>query len=335
MRASMNENQHETLQAPTGRYEKMDQANHESWYMTEADRPYDVFTSINGAGQIREKIDKSSLNLDFVKARNKAARHLLAGNMSTVRQPDGKVPYGPQAMTDQERYDDALANMSRYFEQIGIDPADVRVLNPERDYSTPLTVVNIDDDPGVYGGGEPVKLQQSGDFIYTYNPNIVMAVRPADCPIVVMSAETPKGHINMMIHFAWRGPASGQFEDMARELDALGVDRDTIRAYITPGGHAETYQFAGYKPDGKNNPEPVEGNLFINVKKNDDESYSFGIDTPNAVYEAVLGLGLDKKQIFIDTSDTTALDSGYSSHSRAMNQLEDNTRDLVAVKFHA
>jgi copper oxidase (laccase) domain-containing protein len=187
-------------------------------------------------------------------------------------------------------------------------------------------------------GGDPVKLESSGDFIYTRNPDTVLAVRPADCPIAVISAETPKGETQIMVHFAWRGSAFGQFADMKNELDALGVDYETMRVYITPGGHAETYQFSNYRPDDKNNPMPIEGNLFVGVEKHTGgdgvETYSFGMDTPNDIYESFIDLGLDKKQVFIDTSDTTALDSGYASHSRAMNLKDDNVRDLVTVQRH-
>lgn len=325
------------------RYQEVDKANAHSWYMTEADRPFTVNMSVHSAGHVRQRVDKNTHtpeDIDFINQQNKAARFILAGNMSTVQQPDGKVPYGPSELSDEGRLKDASGNMQKYFETEGIDidPATVRVLNPERDYSTPLTVVNVDEDPGVYTGNGPIRLEKSGDFIYTYNPDIVLAVRPADCPIAVMTAETPKGRVDIMTHFAWRGPASGQFDDLAKELDALDVERETMRVYITPGGQAETYQFTNYVADGKNNPEPVEGALFVDVKKEVGEDgtakYSFGIDTPNAVYEAFLGLGLDKKQIFLDTSDTTSLASGYGSHGRAMRQKEDNVRDLVTAKFH-
>jgi len=324
------------------RYGAIDEANEKSFYMNDVNRPFEVNMSVHSAGPARQKVEKSTMSDDeikYVNMQNKAARHVLGGNMSTVVQADGKVPYGPKELDDRGRYDNAVANMNRYFENLDIDPATVRVLNPERDYSTPLTVVNVDADEGVYNGVEPVKLKESGDFIYTYNPDIVLAVRPADCPIAVFSSETPKGRMYGMIHFAWRGPASGQFDDMKKEFEALGVDYSSLDVYITPGGHAETYQFTNYAADGKNNPIPVEGHLFIKPEEQiqEDKSvrYSFGIDTPNAVYEAFRDLGLEDEHIFVDTSDTTALNSGFGSHGRAMRQQEDNVRDLVTVKLHA
>lgn len=332
------------------RYAAIDKANEASFYMTDADRPFDVIMSLHGAGRPREQVQRADNEetkahtfeeTTFINERNKAARFVLAGNMSTVTQPDGKVPYGPSELSDEGRLEDAQNNMKRHFENIGVDPATVRVLNPERTYfESPLSIVNADDDDGIYDGNEPVKLRERGDFIYSYNPDIVLAVRPADCPVAIMSADTPKGKINIMLHFAWRGPAYGQFDDMKNELDALEVDYSTLEVYITPGGQAESYEITNFVPDdSKENPTPVEGDLFVGVKEHTDEAsvtrYDFGIDTPYAVYNAFLKLGLNSSQVFLDTSNTTSLDSGYGSHSRAARQKEDNVRDIVTAQFHA
>jgi len=331
------------------RYARIDKANEQSFYMTDADRSFDVIMSVHSAGQRREgvrKADDGELKkhtpeeIGFINERNKAARFILAGNMSTVVLPDGKAPYGPSELTDSERTEDAQGNMKRHFENIGIDPATVRVLNPERTYhESPLSVVNADEDDSVYDGVEPIKLKERGDLILSYNPDIVFAVRPADCPVAIMSAETPQGKINMMLHFAWRGPAYGQFEDMEREFDKLGVDLSTLEVYITPGGQTESYRVTNFIPDdSKENPTPAEGDLFVGVEEHLDENgvarYDFGIDTPLAVYNAFLELGLDQKQVFLDTSATTDLSSGNGSHSRASNQKEDNVRDIVTAQFH-
>lgn len=339
------------------RYDTLDERNKRSWYMNEVHRPFDVVQSVHSAGKFRlstkapdSEAPYSPHETNFIRSLNRAAHTIiereqhgsnrleLAGNMSPVRRPDGQVPYGPSTLTDDERYSDAISNMMAHFQEIGVDPAMVRVLKPERDYNTPLTVVNVDKDEGTYKGGEPVQLAQAGDFIYTRNPDVVLAVRPADCPVVVMEAETPEGPIGIMIHYAWRGPASGQLEDTKRELDALGIDYSSMRVYITPGGHAETYKFANYQPDGKNNPEPTRQDLFVNKQMIEGEdgqiSYSFGIDTPYAVYQGFKKFGLADNQIFIDTSDTTSRETGYASHSRAINLKDDNVRDIVTAQFH-
>lgn len=322
------------------RYDAIDAANHNSFYMTDSDRPFTVAVSVHGAGQPREKIipDVQSVEaVDMLKETNRAARFILAGNMSTIVR-DKKAAFGPKNLTSDERLADARENMELHLAQLNIDPAMVRILNPERDYSTPLTAVNVDEDTTTYNGVEPARLEKSGDFLYTYNPDIVLAARPADCPIAIMSADTPNGRVNMLLHFAWKGPAAGQYNDMQREFEVLGIDRDSLRVYITPGGHAETFRYKGYVSDGEENPDIEEGRLFVGITEevsNDTtKKKSFGIDTPHDVYQAFIDLGLDPKQLFLDTTDTTALNSGYGSNSRAINQQEDNVRDLVTAQFN-
>ena len=318
-----------------GRYMRIDEANEKSFYMTDPNRPFTVNLSLYSAGEPRQKRDSED---DYLNKAGIAARFVLGGNMSTVVR-NGEAAFGPSGMTSDERLADARFNMSKHFEALGIDPSKVKILNPERDYSTPLTAVNADEDKGVYNGLDPVRLQKSGDFVYSYNPDIILAARPADCPIAIMSAETPNGKLNMLLHFAWKGPASGQYEDMKRELDILGIKYESLRVYISPGGQSETFRYESYKPNGDTNPYIEEGRLFVGITERelDDKTkvYDFGIDTPNDVYEAFMDLGLDKSQVFLDTSDTTALNSGYSSNSRAFNQKEDNVRDILTAQFEA
>ena len=326
------------------RYEKIDDVNRRSWYANDRYRPFEVTMSVHSAGSERTVNDDTTFEQKLARA---TSRVILGGNMSVIRQPDGKVPYGPREfldtdrgearpMTDDERYQDAIDNMTKHFTEIGVNMAQVKLLNPERDYTTPLTVVNADEDPAVFDGVSPARLEKSGDFVYSYNPDVVLAVRPADCPIAVISAETPKGSVGILVHFAWLGAANGQFDDMERELAALDIDPTTMRVYITPGGHAETFRFKGYKPGGAK-PQPEKGLLYKDIDSVEDEDgedvYTFGIDTPNAVYEKFLSLGLDPTQVFLDTTDTTSPKSGYASHSRAFNFNEDNVRDLVVVRF--
>lgn len=322
------------------RYANMTRVNHESLYMTDIRRPFDVVMSFSSAGPERVMYNKFNDDPEIVaagKAANRLSRFVTGGNMSTaVDKQTGEALYGPQHLTSDEKLADARRNMDRMHEQLGIDPAQVRILNPDRDYTTPLQVVNIDTDPVTYDGLEAAKLEGMGDMIYTYNPNIIMGVRPADCPLVVLSADTPKGRIYTMVHFAWQGAAADQVSDMQRELDALGVDLSTATVYMTPGGHAETFPFenAAYDPDEK---YPTARGLFQDVaahEKNGEIKYNFKIDTPNFVYEELLKVGLDKKQIFVDTTDTTSPGAGTASHSRSVRLDDDNGRDYVLVKLN-
>lgn len=329
------------------RYKEIDERNTHSLYMTDAHRPFTVNMSVHSAGSERYMYNVFDAPDDDTVAAGKAANRLikfpipgrrfpLAGNMSTALDPKGE-PYGPKDLPSEVRLDDARRNMNTYMESLDIDPASVRVLFPDRDYETPLQVVNIDEDGAVYDGTEPAKLQNRGDMIYTYNPNIVLGVRPADCPLVVISAETPKGRIYSMVHFAWLGAANDQLSDMKREFAALDMDLSTATVYLTPGGQSETFPHmnAAQNPNEK---YPTATGLFEGVEayeKNGEEKFKFSIDTPNFVYDGLLNMGLEPDQIFVDTSDTTAPNSGYASHSRASRLADDNSRDFVTVKLEA
>jgi copper oxidase (laccase) domain-containing protein len=329
------------------RYAQMTERNKTSRYMTDVDRPFTVNMSVHSAGKPRvmynvfntpdqEIIDAGKAASRLIKFPIPGNRFPLAGNMSTLVDPKGE-PYGPKDLPGEFRTEDARNNMKSYMESLDIDPAMVRVLFPDRSYDTPLQVVNIDEDPTpVYDGNEPSRLTERGDMIYTYNPNIVLGVRPADCPLVVISADTPKGRIYSMVHFAWQGAAADQVSDMKREFANLGMDLSTATVYLTPGGHAETFPYTTGLD--LNEKYPVAEGLF-----NDPEPYEkegkqvrdYEIDTPNFVYEGLLSIGLEPDQIFVDTSDTTAPESGYASHSRASRLDDDNSRDFVTVKLEA
>lgn len=319
-------------------YEAMDEANRKSWYLTGPThlRPFGVYMSATSAGGNRVMYNQFSDDPEIVAA-GKAANRLLhlarlGGNMSTVS-VDG-VPYGPKSLPPDERQEDARHNMRRFLSEAGIDAAMVRVLFPERDYSNPLRAVSIDDDPVVYDEIEPARLSERSDMVYTYNPNIVFGVRPADCPIVFLEAETPKGTIRIMHHEAWQRAANNGMDEFAIELEKLGVDLSTAHVYVTPGGQEESFVYpkADYHPHEK---FPNAKDLFkqvVETGEGNDKNFAFMIDTPRFVYEKLLEMGFDKKQIFIDTSDTTSPRSGYASHSRASRLDDDNSRDFVVMK---
>jgi len=318
------------------RYEMMNALNRHSWYLSGDSQVIHVDTSIADAGGKRVMVNKYNDSPEMVeaaKAANRLIRYPLAGNMSTAKDPNGEY-YGPQELPSEDRPADARKNMQKHLESLGIDPASVRVLNPDRDYTTGLAVVDVDHDPAKYDGTEPAKLEGKGDMIYTYNPNIVLGVRPADCPLVVLNAETPKGNITVMVHFAWQGAAAQQVKDMERELDKLGVDLGTAKIYMTPGGHSETFPFEGYPQEPRQKFPGTDG-LFpgSDVVERDDGKFNFSIDTPYFVYDGLVKMGIDPYQIFVDTSDTTAPESGYSSHSRQWRLDDTNTRDLMTVKI--
>lgn len=332
---------HHQFPSLPARYEAIENANKDSSYINDVNRPFNVFTSIATAGKPRINFDPKQPELfpeekiEEIKKYNKVGhtalegnRRILAGNMSPLN------ALGPLEMTIEERIENSKANMCRYISSLGINPGEVLVLSPDRSYDTPMQVVNIDDEVLDPEATSPSIMSKRGDFAYTYDAEKVIGVRPADCPIVIASAETPKGRIYMMVHFAWRGAAApgNGVVDMAKEFKALGVDFETLDIYVTPGGHSETFSFTAYDQN-PHEQYPNTEKLFTGVEKKED-GYTFGIDTPHFVYQGLIDLGIKPEQIYLDTSDTSALESGYSSHTRSFNLQEDNNRDMVIVEFN-
>lgn len=318
------------------RYKQIELANKESFYLTNPNRSFDVFQSVQSFGDARTSL--ASIANNELDAAPVARRIIAGGNMSTVG------PYGPSELeTNEARIEDAKRNMDRFFESTGIPKEQTFVLNPERDYTTPLTAVDVDAQETNESTVWPARLDTSGDFIYTRDPNKVFAVRPADCPVMIATADTPEGKIYMMVHYAWKGAANGYVEQTAGLFDKLGVDRASLEIYLSPGGQAESFPYENY-PQNPTEQYPGTEGLFYEPKSHIDESgnkvWNFGIDTPKFVYDQVIEhFGVDTSQVFCDTSDTSSLDSGYSSHGRSMRlknegQDESNTRDIVIAVFN-
>lgn len=323
------------LETPfANRYKAIDAANAESFYMNNPARTFDAYQSVESFGKPR--VDVSSLPEDESEAALAAAQRVIAGgNMSNLG------PYGPVELTEEERIADANHNMSAFFESIGVAETSVYMLNPERDYSTPLTVVDVDAQQSDESSAWPLRLEHSGDFIYTRDPKKVLAVRPADCPVMIASADTAEGKLYMLVHYAWKGAAFQYVKQTADIFDSLGVDRESLEIYLTPGGQAESYPYTNYPRNPLEEFPNTEG-LFANVTERTKEDgstvWDFGIDTPKYVYDQVIEqFGVDPKQVFCDTSDTSAMESGYPSHgrsSRLKGQGESNTRGLVVAVYN-
>lgn len=306
------------------RYDEIESANDRSWYLNGFDRHHDVFLSIESIGKVRPYPYGSNHDSD-------TNRLTIDGNMSPL--------YGPSSQDDAEKKAKAQLNMVNFLESISIRPNAVKILKPQRDYSRPLQTYNVDnyelpDDLKV-----PHQVETKADFIFSHDPNTVLGIRPADCPVVMASAMTKNGPIMMLTHLAWEGAANGFTEQMVKYYSDLEVDMQTLQVYITPGGHAENFT---YKDSDENPLDMYDGvsKLFIDVrsKQNDDGkiAYDYKIDTPNFVYNELVRLGINKTSIYLDTSDTARLDSGCSSHTRAvkLGENEVETRDLMVMQLN-
>lgn len=301
------------------RYTSIERNNAASFALHEAPR-LEVIHSLHSVGDPRDMMEKAG---------KAATRIILSGNMSPLNN------YGPDHLTTEERKQDAQYNVTDFLEAHGIAPEDVRLLAPERDYTTPLTCINLDTAPLEADDTGLLKTVDKGDFIYTYNPDIALAARPADCPVAYISAETPTGDISVLTHFAWLGTAHGYVEQARDALSSLDVDWNSVRVRLSAGAHAESYSYNNY-PTNPHDTFPVHENLFLNTTQAEDGTYSFSIDAAAATYQEILDKwDITPYQLFMDTTDTAAADTGYSSHSRTYKKYPvggENSRDIVIAR---
>ncbi len=302
------------------RYEIIERNNRDSFLMNEPSK-LDVIHSLHSAGDSR----------DFTKKAGEAAfRLILSGNMSPLNS------YGPTHLTTEGRIQDAQENVASFLQANNIQRDTVRLLAPERDYTTPLTCINLDtatlemDDSGL------LKTTQKGDFIYTFNPDIALAARPADCPVAYIAAETPDGEVSVLLHLAWLGVAHGYVEQAREALDTLAVDWNSMQVRLSAGAHAASYKYSNYASDPRDT-FPVSEGLFLDIAQDPKiAAYSFSIDVAAATYESILEKwDVTPYQVFMDTTDTASAEAGYSSHSRTFKNYSvggENSRDIVIAR---
>lgn len=277
------------------RYDEIDRQNRSSFYLNES-HTLRVVTSVSG---------------------QETKRHLserFAGNMSEA--------WGRKDLPDDERIGQARENVDRFVRQLGVDPSNVWILTPQRDYTVPLRVLDVDEYTHDSSSAQP--LPERADMLVTSRPETVLAVRPADCPVIVGYGFTKEGErLTTMTHIAHGGAAAGFVEQSYERTLAFGIEPESLRYYVTAGAQAENFPYVS-------SSHPLDGTiglerLFVNIKNVVDESgkrYEYRIDTPNFVYRELLRLGVDPYQIFMDTSDTARPDSHYSSHGRAARSLQ-------------
>ncbi len=314
------------------RYKKIDEKNRTSFLMVEGS-PLRVVQSLYSVGVSREVLSEeiAKTNDDEKAEELKDKRQLINGNMSPLNK------YGPSELTPEQRIEDAKNNVHEFLDKQNIDIADVRLLLPERDYDTPLTVINLDETPLVQDDTDLLRPDKRADMLYTYDPTIIMAARPADCPIAYVTAETPKGEVTVLIHLATLGVAHGYVPQAKQILDNLDVEWSSVRVQLTPGGHAETYKYENFPDYNPAEKFPETSTLYVNIEetKTDkgERAWNFDVDVAAEAYKQIVEKwNIDEYQVYLDTTDTTSPESGYSSNSRAFKGYEvdgDNTRDLV------
>lgn len=219
------------------------------------------------------------------------------------------------------------------------------MLNPERNYDTPLTSLFVEAASYAHDTAGVPRFERESDLLYTFSPELVLAARPADCPIVFLSARTPHGELFSLLHLSWLGVAHDYIAQAKLQYDELQVEWASARMYVTPGGHSDTFTFTEFEDYNPLQKYPAHAAMFTHVRPsrnakgeiiygaNGQPKLDFSIDQSAYVYRTVVKeWGIEPYQLFMDTSDTTAPDVGYSSHSRSFQGYAedgDNTRDIV------
>lgn len=244
----------------------------------------------------------------------------------------------------------ARQNMREFHESIGLRIDNAFVMKPQIDYSQPLGKLDVDGifTPG-HGGEDAAVSEERADFMYTTNPETILECRPADCPVLsIKGTNQENSDVLALLHVGWQGLNAGYLEDAINYLqNELGVSLESLRIQMSGSGYAENFHYRnpehpledgsqdGDKP--KRFTHPDRDKLFVNVEPTDEitdagqKIWSFDIDMPGFIRKQLKAAGLDEYQLYEEGSDTTSLDSGYSSHSRDAKDKTRNTRDVVVA----
>lgn len=294
----------------------------ENWYLSNTtDRPF-VATSIATTGQSREVAE--------------AQRTTAAGNMSELY----AQPNDPN-LDAAENSTEAKQRVNKFLDVLDLEPTQTAIMRPQRDYTQPLHRIDIDNDfhPG-QSGSEATWLEERADFIFTRDPEKVLACRPADCPVLVGQGIDDEGRkILFLEHLAWGALNAGYLEQGLAFLSTQGATAESLRLYIAPGARPQSYHYrTPTDPLGDEDSRfthPERDKLFVNVRGDTSDQgqaeYHFDIDTIGFIRSQLKAAGVKDWQVFEDTSDTAAPESGHSSHTRSKNADEIETRDIVVA----
>lgn len=255
----------------------------------------------------------------------------LAGNMSPR--------YGREDESVEERVQRARENMDDFIQSAGYEPGNAVIMYPTSPASgeAPLGAVNLDEvfTPGESETATELGAQNPGDFMYTYNPEVVMICRPADCPVVAFKGSDHEGKAVMALgHFGWPNLNAGHFEQaMSALIDDLGVLPESLQIHIGPGARKESFPYSNEtKPgdEGSRFSHPDHDKLAVDVEYNQESGkYDFAVDTFGSIEATLEKYDIKPEQITRDGSDTAEIGSGYSSNSLAMRKGKDQSRDGV------
>lgn len=320
----------------------------------QAEHPFTVAMSVTTVGPSRETEGW------------KNNRVTLAGNMARAYTQPGEEQL-EQARLKKKLTSEQKANMSRvaeenkvkFIESLGYNPSNTFGMHPQSSFAEDLGIINVDDasmlEDDFSSKLAPMQPKQ-GDFLYTRDPEKVLGCCPADCPVLGIKGIDNEGKdILAMLHVGWQGLNAGYLEQGMNFLRTQGVDFSTLRIYVGPSAHKESYPYKSDEDPRKSDEDlsvakssrfthPDRDKLFVDVHENQSMgTYNFKMDMGGFIHNMLTSpdrIALDPWQVAYDGSDTANFDSGYSSNSRPRliaeqeeNIVEENGRSLIVISL--
>ena len=232
---------------------------------------------------------------------------------------------------ERKRYSDE--RRLRFFAANGIIPNDVASLWLNRIRGIDIDVVDADS----LERQEPYAFAENGaSMIYTKDPNRVLVLDVGDCAGVVGYGKREDGEeLLFILHVGWRD-AEDDFVAQGLNFVRNKLEFDPARMHYVNGPSA--FNMPYYRPN-----HPLDNDeLFANPAwekhlraiepASNHGGYNFQIDLQGFILDEMAKHNITRDHIFVDTSDTTRGDSGYSSHSRWANgRIDTPTRGLVVA----
>lgn len=162
---------------------------------------------------------------------------------------------------------------------------------------------------------------EEGDWLATYDADVAIAIKVADCTAILMEGESSQGPFVAGIHAGWRGTASGVIEACLKRLFPEGP----IRAWMSPSicaNHFEVgedvLQALGSESEAFAIRTKNPGKYLLDLKKFQSQKLHALLPKDSKVFESSL---------------CTACQSEFFSYRRAKGNLKKNERHYASIRL--
>ncbi len=270
-----------------------------------------------------------------------------AGSMSPNWGQPGRLelnkrPAEMKQLTDEQRAEivklratESRLKMNKFLDVHRLNRADLVVIKPQGERSSGvIDIVCADNLPRP--SDSYLEDSTPASMMYTRDPERVLAIRPADCPTLIgYGLDEESQPLLFLLHSGWQDEEAGFVEQgLSFVRDELGVDPAIMNFIIAPGGIDFDYKRPTDPATGQDErfQHSAWADHLKNVQQDEDGNYRFIIDMPGFLTSRLHEFGVTDHQIFFDDSDTSRLDSGYSSHKRWANKdVQTPMRDVVVA----